>query len=219
MKFNQPDNQQILNAKLNKARKTLRDLMRDWNQHYGSFIDIAPSLDTIHLDGCQIVPDRYRLLDYLPKHAVVCEVGTDKGEFARCILNQTSPTELHIIDISFERFDHDTFQAVDIGQVSKTYEMDSYECLLTFPDHYFDWIYIDANHYYEAVKRDLAAAKTKVKENGYIVCNDYTSWSPSSMSKCGVAKAVNEFCIADYWKFVFFALQGNMYCDVALQRI
>ncbi len=219
MNSNQPDHQQILTAKLNKARKTLRELIRDWNQHYSSFIDVAPSLSAPHLDGCKLVADRYQLLGHLPDNGIVCEVGTDKGDFACCILNIASPAELHIIDISFGRFDYTALQAADIRQVAKTYEMDSYECLLTFPDQYFDWIYIDANHYYDAVKRDLSAAKIKVKKDGYIVCNDYTSWSPSSMSKCGVAKAVNEFCIAENWKFVFFALQGNMYCDVALQQI
>ncbi|MDC0839860.1 class I SAM-dependent methyltransferase [Limnospira maxima] len=121
--------------------------------------------------------------------------------------------------MSFEKFEHQKLNNQDVRKVSQLHEMDSVQCLSSFPDNYFDWIYIDANHYYEYVKKDLEVAKVKVKENGYIVCNDYTSWSVSGVTKCGVAKAVNELCLEDNWKFIFFALQGNMYYDVALQKI
>ncbi|MEA5497923.1 class I SAM-dependent methyltransferase [Limnoraphis robusta] len=212
------DRQTIL-AQINKARKLLRESVKLWNRKYESFIDYAPRLDYIHLQECTLLPDRYELLKKMTKRGTVCEVGTNKGEFARAILELTSPSELHIVDISFENFEYEQLNKQDIEKVSKLHEMDSVQCLSSFPDHYFDWIYIDANHYYEYVKKDLEVAKAKVKNDGYIVCNDYTSWSVSGVTKCGVAKAVNELCLKDNWKFIFFALQGNMYYDVALQKI
>lgn len=215
-----PDsNQQAILLQINKGRKLLRESIKLWDKDYGAFIDYAPRLDYVHLQGCTLLPDRYELLKKLTNRGTVCEVGTDKGEFARAILEFTSPAELHIIDITFERLQYEQLNKQDVEKVCKLHEMDSAQCLSSFPDQYFDWIYIDANHYYEFVKKDLSIAKEKVKENGYIVCNDYASWSVSGVTKCGVAKAANEFCLENDWKFVFFALQGNMYYDVALQKI
>lgn len=62
-----------------------------------------------------------------------------------------------------------------------------------FPDNYFDWIYIDGNHYYDFVKRDLELYFPKIKKGGYITGDDYF-WSPSELKgKQPVKKAVDEF--------------------------
>ena len=50
----------------------------------------------------------------------------------------------------------------------------------------FDYIYIDGDHTYGTVVRDLAAANKKLAKGGYIVCDDYGN-------PCGVAQAVDEF--------------------------
>jgi len=39
-----------------------------------------------------------------------------------------------------------------------------------------------------------------------------------SMSRCGVAKAVNEFCIKNNWEFVYLAFQSMMYNDVTVRK-
>lgn len=84
--------------------------------------------------------------------------------------------------------------------------MDFVECLLFFLECYFDWIYIDGDNFYEGVKCDLNIVMNKVKNEGYIVCNDYIMWLVFSMIKCGVVRVVNEFCLNFNWKFVYFVL-------------
>ena len=58
-----------------------------------------------------------------------------------------------------------------------------------FPDSYFDWIYIDGDHLYEAVRGDIEAWSVKVKPGGLIAGDDYEDgwWGE------GVQRAVNEF--------------------------
>jgi len=58
----------------------------------------------------------------------------------------------------------------------------------------------------------------KVKSDGMMVFNDYTNWSVCEIMPYGVAKAVNEFCIANNWEIVFLALQSLGYHDIAIQK-
>jgi methyltransferase family protein len=40
------------------------------------------------------------------------------------------------------------------------------------PTHYFDWIYVDGDHQYEAVKKGLESYLPKVKPGGFITGDD-----------------------------------------------
>ena len=71
----------------------------------------------------------------------------------------------------------------------------------------------------DGVKRDIHAARRKVKSDGLLVFNDYTIWSYEEMEPYGVVAAVNELCIDDHWKLVYLALPCHMYCDVAVRRM
>jgi len=56
-------------------------------------------------------------------------------------------------------------------------------------DRFFDFVYIDADHSYEAVKKDLAAWYPKVKNDGYLAGHGW-DWQ-----KSGVRQAVEEFML------------------------
>lgn len=61
-----------------------------------------------------------------------------------------------------------------------------------FPDLFFDFIYIDADHSYEGVKSDLELWYPKVRENGLIAGHDYDGkWDKRGI--WGVRRAVDEF--------------------------
>ena len=54
-----------------------------------------------------------------------------------------------------------------------------------FPDHFFDLVYVDGDHTYEGVRRDLALWMPKVRPGG-IFCGDDYDWE-------GVRRAVDTF--------------------------
>jgi len=63
-----------------------------------------------------------------------------------------------------------------------------------FPDEFFDFVYIDANHFYAEVKKDILAWKPKVRTGGWIIGDDF-SWN----LRCDqVAKAVMEVFSYNY---------------------
>lgn len=187
-----------------------------WGQ---GLLQPAPQLREEHLRRCIVVPERTVLLERLPKGGVVAEVGTLHGNFARHILRIVEPKELHLIDHEITRAVREMAEDPSFRDRLRLHHGDSVETLESFRDEYFDWIYIDAQHSYGGVKRDIAAARRKIKADGWLVFNDYTVWSYIEMQPYGVVAAVNELCIEDGWEIVYLALPSNMYCDVAVRRM
>ena len=65
-------------------------------------------------------------------------------------------------------------------------KMESLDASLKFSDNYFDFVYIDANHDYDFILKDLKAWFPKVKNKGILFGDDYNR-------PYGVSKAVAEF--------------------------
>ncbi len=96
---------------------------------------------------------------------------------------------------------------------------DSHACIAQLPDGSVDAMYIDADHREEAVRRDLAAARPKVRDGGWIIVNDYLMVAAlGDAIPYGVVNATNRFMIEHRWRVRYFALQTRMFCDVALRQ-
>jgi predicted O-methyltransferase YrrM len=162
-----------------------------------------------------VLPDFETMIRELPKDAVVAELGSFQGDSARTILEDAEPRELHLIDRDFSKLQRD-FPSDDVVRL---HEGDSASTLGAFPDEHFDWIYIDADHSYAGVKRDIDEAKRKVKRDGLLVFDDYVFFSPTELIPYGVIQAVHELCIDDDWAFRYFVLAGRGFCQVAVTRL
>lgn len=68
--------------------------------------------------------------------------------------------------------------------------MDSEEAAKKIPDGSLDMVFIDANHAYEYVKKDIIAWLPKVKVGGILAGHDYGKKGPEG--NFGVTEAVNE---------------------------
>jgi predicted O-methyltransferase YrrM len=82
----------------------------------------------------------------------------------------------------------------------------------------FDWIYVDADHSYEAVVADIAAALPRVKPGGMLVFNDFARIVRKGFGVFGVQQAVAEFAVRSGWQVAFFCLNGEALYDIALRR-
>jgi spermidine synthase len=165
------------------------------------------------LADCRLVSSREDMLGSLPRGGRVAELGTYKGEFAREILRRNEPSELHIVDVTFSYLD----AAVSTDARVKCHEGFCHEVMSRFPDCYFDWIYLDADHSFEGTLRDADVCADKVKPGGFLVFNDFAHID-QSLGRYGVHRAVVEFAIRRQWPLRWFALEVFALYDVALQR-
>ena len=56
------------------------------------------TLQQKHIDNLKALENRIKLLEMLPKNGVVAELGVNKGEFSKQILDITQPKKLHLVD-------------------------------------------------------------------------------------------------------------------------
>lgn len=192
------------------------------------------NLDYKHIDNCKLLPNRYVMLDKIPKEGIGVEVGVLGGDYAKHLLNRTNPRKLYLIDTfcsddwaSTNRFktkNHENFIKEEFTKEISSNKIEllkglSWEQLETFPNNYFDWIYIDADHTYNSVKKDLAVALYKIKDTGLIMMNDYISYDKFTKEEYGVIQAANEFCVNNDWEIIYMALHPDMFNDVVLRKI
>ena len=207
---------------LGKAQTAWLNNMKNLKNELGIVIlpDNTPELTSVHLKNCKVVPNREAILHQMKKGGIVAEVGVQEGVFSKSILQICEPKELHLIDYSLIYFSIDKKYKSEIadGQV-KLHESDSSVAIRKFPDEYFDFIYIDADHTYPGVQRDIQAATTKIKQDGFLLFNDYTYWSPCECINYGVVQSVNELCVNENWEMIYYAFGGYMYCDVAIRKL
>ena len=149
------------------------------------------------------------ILKMVPKQSICAEVGVSEGKFTKRILNITNPSKLYLIDAwSVDALSNKQFipshkiPLIDeyFTSVTKTFSKHdnvviirgkSKDVLNTFPDSYFDWIYLDAGHFYDDVLSDLEISTKKVKLGGLIIGDDYIK--SDAGWKDDVIRAVNDF--------------------------
>lgn len=148
---------------------------------------------------------REEILDIVPKNSKCVEIGVFAGDFSKLIFEKTNPLELYLIDL-FEGFavsgDKNGENMREISLDNSFLQLKKYfneqphvhvikgmgdVFLKTLPDNYLDFVYIDGDHSYEGVKRDLEITKQKVKKGGIIAGHDYC------LRFFGVMNAVDEF--------------------------
>jgi FkbM family methyltransferase len=202
------------------------------NMHdIGGFIfaskqELPESVDNIEIkklldnNGCPDKGDLASLVNKMFPNGIGVEIGVLRGDYSKIILERWPAGTLYLIDTWRHLGNY-----IDMNGQDDVYH---YECLIKtcenikhwqdrahiirmdsalsanlFPDEYFDFIYIDADHSYGGVVRDIEAWWPKIKKGGLFCGDDYISddgdiWltgqgEPIYAGKFGVRRAVNEF--------------------------
>ncbi len=168
---------------------------------------------------------RDKLLRYLPNRSSVAEIGVYKGKFSRKILMRTRPKRLVLVDAwdidvkgghipHIDSHGKKTFSSLARSLPRKlkiycpftdisTHQSLSADAAVDYKDGEFDWIYVDADHSYEGVKKDLEAWAPKVCSEGFILGHDFSNQEAAVNANFGVMEAVRDFVAENEFHLVF----------------
>lgn len=171
---------------------------------------------------------RLALVKMLPIRSVGCEIGVWKGNFSALLLKRLRPTVLHLVDpwafdpdlprawyggaAATSPTDMDDIYAAVCARFAKRAEhggvrihrSTSAVAAQQFRTAELDWVYIDGDHRYEAVRDELTHFQTIVRPGGYIAGDDYR---PGEWYAGGVMRAVDEWAEAQSLTPAFFGSQ------------
>lgn len=194
-------------------------------QEYKWRIDICEN----NLENSRVFSGRNFLLQHiqtlLPSNPNVAEVGVAEGFFSEKIYNMLNPSKLYLIDNfshsshyynSSTHYDFIKNKFINTKNINLIRSL-SWDGLNSLENDSMDYIYIDADHSYESVKKDIAVSLKKIKLNGIIQFNDYTNYSIYEKKEYGVSKAVNELLETNNVNIIGLSLQIDGYPDIAIQ--
>ena len=203
--------------KVDELRASLRRALENLPLEYRkTYLQDGPALGPEHIGNGTIFHSRQALVSALLSEGCVgAELGTQGGHWARFLADELRPRELHVVDIDLSQLEQDFSNDSNI----QLWETESQAFLGRRELSSFDFIYIDASHWYPDVKIDTELSASRVKIGGLLIFNDYTTWSPIECEPYGVLRAINELLIAGGFRIEGFGLHPSGYPDVALRKI
>lgn len=188
------------------------------------------------LVDAKVVANRVSVLERLPKGMIAAEIGVAYGAFSEKILDTMRPKKFFAIDMFDESvkgfWGNDAFskanmthlewyrtkfkEEIDQGilEIRKGF---SCECLLRFPENYFDYIYLDAGHDYDNVKRDVQEIRRVIKPKGIIQFNDYIFFDYMGNEFYGVMPVVNRLVNETKSKVLYYCLSLSGFDDIVVE--
>ena len=197
------------------------------------------NLQENHLRSARLFSDRAHLIRSLV-HATngrVAEIGVMSDELSKLIVSILNPAKF-VAFHSFAMYENPTFSEASPQEVLQEMKRldfhhdrfsdhsialgeepgPSNEHLSSYPDDYFDFIYIDGRHTYEKITQDATLALHKLKQEGIIVFSDYVMTDHIKNQPFGAVRAVNELVEKYNLHVAGFALQSEDFYDIAIRR-
>ena len=217
-------------------------LRKDYILEHDRLARMMPEIGTINgkaLKNARICANREEILKYMPKGSVCAEVGVAYGDFSKKILDIMKPIKFYALDLfqardfwgrtyirdsglsHYEWYKEQFKEEVEKG-VMEIHQGYSWEVLEKFPDRYFDYIYLDANHSYDTVVKDVQVIKRKIRLGGIIAFNDYTLynfWTPSTDvgAYYGVVPVANRLINESKSEVLYMGLETMLSNDLVIR--
>lgn len=208
------------------------------------YLDKYLTLPSDKIERSRLYNDRRSILKEYEKNQCVAEVGVAFGNFSECIIKNMNPKKFYAIDYFFannpylagcsgmwdsaafrtsgltlKEFYEQKFEEEINNDILEIRQGFSWEVLETFDDQYFDFVYLDAAHDYESVKKDINVLCRKVKKGGIIQFNDYGFVHAVTKVAYGVLPAVNHFVWNNKCEVIGYCINENGFADIAVRLL
>jgi len=164
-----------------------------------------------HVRNACVVPNRFELLGRIPSGGAWVEVGCLFGHFSQMILSTASPRSLRLVEMDPRmcrilrgRFGNNPLVTIHEGN--------SANVLPSLADNSIDVAWIDADHTYSSVFRELAAIRSKMCDKGLILLHDY-------IAIYSVPEAIHQFCNQHDYEVVYLTLEPHLYNTIGIRKI
>jgi len=155
---------------------------------------------------------RASVLKAIPDNAICAEIGVWKGDFSERIRAAANPSALHLVDPwrfvatypgrwyggaaarnqdDMDRIYEDVVRRFAGDPRIVVHRLDSEAAAHHLADVTFDWVYIDGDHSYEAVRKDLELWAPRIRPGGVLAGDDYP-WRDEH-GNTPVQRAVQDF--------------------------
>lgn len=167
----------------------------------------------------KIFENRIEMLFSFEKNLKIAELGVFEGNFSKEIYKICEPSELYLVDLfdgyfgsgdkdgknyhySHLELEYEKIKSYFVKNKNvKVIKDSTINFLNKLEDNYLDLVYIDADHSYEAVTKDLELSFKKVKNNGLICGHDYVTNTEAK-------NAVDDFCVKFNLKIKYLTNDG-----------
>ncbi len=191
------------------------------------------------LGNARVVSNRYEVLPLLRRGGTAVEVGVAYGDFTRSILDILQPDHFIAIDTfgiepgeepwgrqllrdgqcsHHEYYTRRFHTSITDGRMEVKKGL-SWDMLRQLQDQTVDYIYIDADHSYASVGKEIEALRSKIKPEGIVHFNDYTYFDFEAMEAYGVPAAVHAFMRRDKYEMLYLCLHPKGFYDVVLRKV
>ena len=197
----------------------------------------ALTTDMISKDA-RLYLNREQALYAYGKGLVCAEVGVAYGNFSEKILDIMNPSYFYAVDYfsqeqeyrvcGYEKFkdancSHEEYyrncfkKYIDDGKMEVKQGL-SWDALTEIGDDSLDFVYLDADHSFDSVTKDVNVLYKKVKSGGIIQFNDYTGYFIQSNAFVGTKPAVFNFLKEGKGEIIGYCLQ-EYGCDDIIVKI
>lgn len=136
------------------------------------------------------------------------EIGVQGGRYSDVLLKKIPGLKLYSIDVweaKYKVYEERARKLLSQHPGSVIIKNWSIEAAKDFADNSLDFVYIDANHWYESVKQDLETWTPKVRPGGIVSGHDYVF----NKRTVQVTRAVDEFVQLNNYKLYLTDYDGN----------
>ena len=165
-------------------------------------------------------PRQVFIKNNIPHNGVGVEIGVAGGKHAQWLWEYSKPSHLSLIDHWDEPKDNTYYfgtKEKTLEQYNKVVEWsqgkdvevikkDTSKAAALFENESLDWIYLDGDHRYDGVMKDLNAWWPKIKKGGFLSGDDYSLYDLKGVEAFGVERALNDYFSED--TSIYLELQG-----------